>query len=77
MEKIENIDTKIIVEKSVLPKQTIHIKGKDIIFNTIGLSKKEIIEIDPFIINFKISLDKTLKINQRSNDFLKNSNHHR
>jgi len=61
-DKILTEDLKVVVEKSIPSKGSIEINGV-VVFNTKGLSKQEIVELEPFITGIKVVSEKIVIIN--------------
>jgi hypothetical protein len=59
--KTESNDNKITINKLIQSKQALNIKG-EIIFNTKGLTKEEIMKLEPFVKDVKVSTEKILKL---------------
>lgn len=66
LQKAEKKENKIIVEKSILPDEYIKISG-EIIFNAKGMTKKEILNLEPFIETIRVSSEKYFKWNYMDN----------
>jgi len=60
-EKVITEDLKVIVEKEIPANQYLEIDG-EFILDTKGLSKKEIISLEPFITGIKVTLGKTINL---------------
>jgi hypothetical protein len=61
--KIISKDIVVNVNKDIKPNETIQING-EIIVDTKGLTKSDIVKLEPFIKDIKVSTDETLSLKQ-------------
>ncbi|GEM_PF-2001292 len=61
--RILSMETVIFVNKSIKPNETIQINGK-IVFDTKGLGKPDIVKLEPFITDIKVSTEETISLSQ-------------
>lgn len=70
-DRIVNKDIKVIVSSEIKSKQSLSVKG-EITINTENLSKEEIIALEPYIEEFKITEERVITFkNKRINDLTK------
>lgn len=70
-DRILSEDIKVLVNSEIKSKQSLSVSG-EIIIDTENLSKEEIIALEPYIKEFKITEERVIKIeNQRTNDLVK------
>lgn len=60
LERVSNKDTLIQVNKTILQGNSLDING-EIIFNAKGLTKEQIVTLDPFVKEIKIIEERTIK----------------
>lgn len=61
--KILSEDNTVIVNKDIKSNETIEING-EIIVDTKGLAKSDIVNLEPFITDIKVSIEETLSLKQ-------------
>jgi hypothetical protein len=61
--KVLSTNTVIDVNKEIKPDETIEVKG-EIVFDTKGSSKSDILKLEPFLTDVKISTVQTIKLEQ-------------
>ncbi|MBC8061697.1 MAG: hypothetical protein H7Y18_13660 [Clostridiaceae bacterium] len=59
--KIISIETVVSVNKDIKPNETIQING-EIILDTKGLLKQDIVKLEPFITDIKVSTEETISL---------------
>ena len=65
--KILSEETIVAVNKDIKPKETIEISG-EIIIDTSGLTKEEIVALEPFITAIKISTEENINLKGATNE---------
>lgn len=60
-DRVEQEDLRLVIEKTIPVKGALKIEGM-IIFNTLNLSKEDIIALEPFITGIKVGSEKTIII---------------
>ena len=66
-DKVINEDLKVNVKQSISAKGSLEVEG-EIVFNTQGLTKEEIINLEPFITGIKVGSEKVIVINLQLDD---------
>ena len=62
-DRILNKEMSVNVDRDIRPNDTIHITG-ELIVNTKGLGKSDIVKLEPFITDIKVSIEENISLKQ-------------